>query len=519
MTPKKKFYITTPIYYVNARPHIGHVYTTTLADIIARYHRQRGADVFFLTGTDEHGKKVADAAHDRGLTPQQFVDQIAGEFESTFERFQFTHNDFIRTTQPRHESRVQQYVKQLIDRDDIYLGEYEGWYDQGQEEYITETNARDQNYKSAVSGQPLAKVQENNYFFRLSKYQDQLAEYIQENPKFIQPEARRNEVLARINAGLNDVAISRTTEAWGVPMPTDESHSIYVWIDALFNYVTTIDADDCNHYWPADVHLIGKEILWFHAVIWPAILLALDRPIYKQLYAHSFWIHEGQKMSKTLGNFIDLSKLDDYVNEFGLDALRYYLATQGPIGTSDADFAHEKFASVYNADLANTIGNCTNRVCNMTNRYFGGILPEHGAHVKESETYNQTAKKCVAQYVDAMSQFQLDAAAASALQLVRAIDGYIDKTQPFKLAKQAENMPMVGTILYNCAEALRIASLLLWPFLPIKIEQLWKQLGCQEYVDAVENQGLGDFENWTQWGQLQPGTPILQADPLFPRKK
>ena len=368
----EKFYITTPIYYVNARPHIGHVYTTTLADIIARYHRLKGDDVFFLTGTDEHGKKVADSAKEQGVSPQAFVDEIAGEFKQTFERMGFTHNDFIRTTEPRHEKLVQAYVQQLIDSGDVYLGEYEGWYDEGQEEYVTETNAKASDYKSPVSGRPLVRVKEKNYFFRLSKYEDAVRQHIEEHPEFIQPDARRNEVLGRIRDGLNDVAISRSTEPWGVPMPGDPDHSIYVWIDALFNYVTAINDDDRRHYWPCDVHLIGKEILWFHAVIWPAMLIALGRPLYHRLYAHSFWISEGQKMSKTLGNFIDLEKLDQYIDEFGLDALRYYLATQGPMGASDADFAHAKFVEVYNADLANTFGNSCSRVANMIGKYFSG---------------------------------------------------------------------------------------------------------------------------------------------------
>ncbi|MEM6749501.1 MAG: class I tRNA ligase family protein, partial [Planctomycetota bacterium] len=261
----KPFYITTPIYYVNARPHIGHVYTTTIADVVARYRRLSGEAVFFLTGTDEHGKKVADAARDRGVSPQEYVDQIAGEFQAAFAEMGLTNDDFIRTTQPRHQQRAAAAIQQLVDQGDVYLGEYEGWYDQGQEEYVTETNARDADYKSVISGKPLVKVKEASYFFKLSRFQDELLAHIDANPGFIQPEARRNEVVSRVKAGLNDIAISRSTEPWGIPMPGDPSHSVYVWIDALLNYATAPEANERPQLWPADVHLVGKEILWFHA--------------------------------------------------------------------------------------------------------------------------------------------------------------------------------------------------------------------------------------------------------------
>lgn len=513
----QKFYITTPIYYVNARPHIGHLYTTTMADIIARYWRLCGRDVFFLTGTDEHGKKVADSARGQNMSPQEFVDQIAGEFQQTFAAMQFTNQDFIRTTQPRHETRVQAYVQQLKDSGDVYLGEYEGWYDEGQEEYVTETNAKANDYKSSVSGVPLVKVKEKNYFFALSKYQDRLIEYIEAHPAFIQPDARRNEVLSRLRDGIRDVAVSRTTEPWGVSMPGDESHSIYVWIDALFNYVTATDTDDRRYYWPADVHLIGKEILWFHAVIWPAMLMSLGKPLYHQLYAHSFWISEGQKMSKSLGNFVDLEKIDHYVGTFGLDAVRYFMATQGPMHSDDADFSESRFIDVYNSELANTLGNCLNRILNMCGRYFGGRLPEHGPHVSASEAYAHSAELCVRSVMESFDSLHLDRAVAGALELVRTIDVYIEQTQPFKLAKEEANLPQVGTILYNCAEAMRIVSLCLWPVLPGKCEQIWERLGCSEYGRQVAACGRGAFAQWVAWGQIEPGTRITQGDALFPR--
>ncbi len=518
MSNATKFYVTTPIYYVNDRPHIGHVYTTTVADVVARYHRLRGDDVFFLTGVDEHAAKVADAAAERGLSPQQWADQNAAVFEQTFARLQISNDDFIRTSQDRHKQRVTRYLKQLLDSGDVYTGDYEGWYDAGQEEYVPENKAKEYDYKSPISGNPLVRKKEQNYFFRLSKYEQAVRDHIEKNPGFVQPEARRNEVLGRIREGLNDVAISRTgTGGWGIAMPNDAAQTIYVWIDALFNYLTTIDTDDRTGYWPADVHLIGKEILWFHAVIWPAMLMSMGKPLYHKLYAHSFWISEGQKMSKSLGNFIDLEKIDSYVSEFGLDALRYYLATQGPLGATDSNFAHAKFIDVYNSDLANTVGNCLNRICNMTNRYFDGKLPEHGPHVQVSDEYLDTAQKCVASFTKSMQDLQLADAAAAALDLVCAIDAYIEQTQPFKLAKDDSKRGEVGTILYNCAEAMRIASLALWPIIPGKVEELWRRIGCSHYAEALANNGTGKLDEWCRWGQLQPGTPILQGEPLFPR--
>ena len=527
--PEKTYYISTPIYYVNDRPHIGHVYSTTVADIFARYHRMRGHDTFFLTGTDEHALKVVDAAAQRGLSPQQWADRNAEEFEQTFRRLALTHDDFIRTSQPRHVERVQRYVSQLIDSGDVYLGEYEGWYDAGQEEYIPESKAREYDHKSPFNGQPLVRKKEHNYFFRLSAYADQLVKILGEGELCnVQPEARKNEVIARIREGLNDVPISRFAgddkNDWGIRVPGDEKHTIYVWIDALFNYLSTVDTDERRKYWPANVHIIAKDILWFHAVIWPAVLLAMARQpgnewikLPRLVYAHSFWIAEGQKMSKSLGNFIDLEKIDHYVQTFGLDALRYYLASNGPMGTTDSDFAEARFIETYNTDLANTLGNCVSRVTNMTGRYFDGKLPEHGPHVPASEGYSDVAQRCIGAYQDAMARHQLDRACRAAMELVAEVDAYIEKTQPFKLAKDPANLPQVGTILYNCAEALRIASLMLWPIIPVKVEAFWSRIGAGGYTAALGDHGRGEFDAWAQWGQLKPGTPIEKGDALYPR--
>jgi len=507
-------YVTTPIYYVNDQPHIGHVYTTTLADILARYHRMCGADVFFLTGTDEHAAKVSDKAAENNVTPQQWADRNAEAFQQTFAKLNMSNDDFIRTSQDRHKDRVVEYITQLLDTGDVYEGQYEGWYDAGQEEYIPENKAKDYDYKSPVSGRPLVRKAETNYFFRLSRYQQPLLDHMQAHPEFVQPDARRNEVLGRLREGLNDVPMSRTgSGGWGIPMPGATDQSIYVWIDALFNYLTTVDTDDRRRYWPADVHLIAKDILWFHAVIWPAMLMALDRPLPQQVYSHSYWIREGRKMSKSEGNFVDLKEIDRYIDEFSLDALRWFLATQGPLGSTDSDFAHDKFVDVYNSDLANTLGNCCNRVTNMIVRYFDGELPNLTTGRDDKETH---AVRAVAEgmfdKVDAYYRNVAVAAAnAAALDVVRAIDTYIEQTQPFKLAKDDTQRDKLGDILYHCAEALRIASLGLYPTLPHKVTELWRRLGI-EYDTAH-----GDLAKWHKWGGLKPATTITKDDPLFPR--
>lgn len=513
----EQFYVTTPIYYVNDRPHIGHVYTTTLADVLARFARLRGKDVFFLTGTDEHAAKVSDKAAEHDHTPQEWADFNAGIFQETFARLGMSNDDFIRTSQDRHKSRVVDYINELLNTGDVYEGEYSGWYDAGQEEYLPENKAKEYDYKSPFNGKPLVKKSEKNYFFRLSKYQDQLLALLDDQPDFVQPESRRNEVRARISEGLNDVPVSRSgTGGWGIAMPNDDSQTIYVWIDALFNYLSTVDsAEDTRRFWPADVHLIAKDILWFHAVIWPAMLLALDRPLPRQVYAHSFWISEGQKMSKTLGNFIDLEKIDQYVADFSLDALRWYLCTQGPLGSTDSDFAHGKFVDVYNSELANTLGNCASRVTNMIARYFDGSLPAPapGREDTEGRRVKTIASEMAAKIENLYAKISVGGANQAALDVVRAIDGYIEQTQPFKLAKDESQRDRLATILYYCAEALRIASIGLYPVMPTKMTQLWAALGVSYDAEGSD----ADFAAWTTWGGLKPGSTVTKGDALFPR--
>ena len=519
-------YITTPIYYVNDRPHIGHIYTTTVCDVYARSMRFAGKDVFFLTGTDEHGQKVEKSAAAKGVTPKQLADENAAEFQRVLSTFQLTNDDFIRTTQPHHERQVQEFVKRLMDSGDVYLGEFEGWYDEGQEEYYADTKAKELNYISPVSKRPLTRAKEHNYYFRLSAYQKALEECFAKNPGVVRPEARRNEVLGRLREGVQDIPISRTNFTWGIPMPagSEPGHIIYVWVDALFNYITALGLGelatsslqrDRAKYWPAAYHVIGKEILWFHAVIWPAMLMALKIPLPHCVYAHSFWISEGQKMSKSLGNFIDLEAIQRHVAQYGLDAWRYYLATQGPLGAQDANFAAAHFHKTYTDELCNTIGNCASRVTAMLGKYFDGVVPELNAEAKSRAVlpdfdWNSKTPRDVAEFGKFMERFELSEASKTALDLVRKVDLFVNSTEPFKVAKDPARREELATILYQSLEAIRIASLLLWPLIPNKIEELWRAMGLS--IDPND----GQLATLAKWGGLASGTKV-QKVALFPR--
>lgn len=518
---RKQYYVTTPIYYVNDRPHVGHCYTTMVADCLARFHRLDGRDVFFLTGTDEHAEKVVSSAAERGVTPLEWADRNAAEFQRAFAELGFTNDDFIRTSEPRHTEKVEGYIRRLMEVGAVELGDYEGWFDPSQEEYVTENVAREHDYKSPITGRELVKRREKNYFFNLPDYADALLAHVEAHPGFIQPEARRNEVVGRIRGGLQRVPISRAVKPddpdWGILMPGDPTHRVYVWIDALFNYLSTVDTPERTKYWPADCHLIAKDILWFHAVIWPCMLMALDRPLPGQVYAHSFWIREGRKMSKSLGNFIDMPTINAYRTAFGDDALRWYLLTQGPLGATDADFAHDRFVEVYNADLANGIGNAFSRVSNMIGKYFDGKCPDPGESIQEAHidgtvwSWDSEAARAVRENTEAIERVDLAAGLQSTIALGRAVDGYIHATEPFKRAKDPSKMGEVAAILYHCAEALRIAAVLLTPAMPGAMGELLRRLG-QEPVETADS-----IESLCRWGRLEPGTPIVKGDALFPR--
>ncbi len=517
---KQRRYVTTPIYYVNDRPHIGHVYTTTLCDVYARAMRAIGHDMFFLTGTDEHGVKVEQSAIEQGLTPQELADKNSAEFQSIMGMFELTNDEFIRTTDQMHMKQVQAFVSKLLEKGDVYLGTFEGWYDDGQEEYHTETSARDLDFTSPISGKPLVRATEKNYYFKLSAYQETLEKLFETYPDFVLPNSRKNEVLGRLREGLQDVPISRTNFSWGIPMPNDSEHVIYVWIDALFNYITALGLGDPSStqfaerskYWPASYHIIGKEILWFHSVIWPAVLIALDLPLPHCVYAHSFWISEGRKMSKSLGNFIDLETIEWYVNKYCMDAWRYYLVTQGPLGASDADFVAEKFHDIYNAHLVNTVGNCTSRVTAMIGKYFDGVVPSESQNgeriVFDGFNWPEKCKKAVDEWVSGMESFSLGTAFEAPMTLIRDIDLFINDTAPFKLANDETKQPQVAAILYQCIESLRIASVLLATLLPNKMNEFHQAIG----VDTNQ----GSFEDLLSWGGIQEGAIITKVA-LFPR--
>ncbi len=531
-------YITTPIYYVNDRPHIGHCYTTTVADAFARMARLRGqGPVFFLTGTDEHADKVVTNALAHNFTPIQWADRNAEQFKVAFAFMASSNDDFIRTTQERHTSRVRQYIASLIKSGDIYIGDYSGWYDPSQEEYLTETVAKDAGYVSPVTGQPLIKRTEKNYFFNLPKYEQRLLQHIEAHKEFIQPESRRNEVLGRLRDGLQPVPVSRAitddpATQFGIRIPGDDSHRIYVWIDALFNYLSTIDTPERHGFWPP-VHFLAKDILWFHAVVWPALLMALhdsDPKTYsfvklpRAVYAHSYWVREGRKMSKSLGNFVEIETLRAYADKYSLDAVRWYLLTQGPLGSTDADFSHAKFVEIYNANLANGLGNCASRVANMIGKYFNGKVPQHTGLPAEPQDF---ATGLTERYLAHADHLNLDAALSLGTTLISKVDQYINDTQPFKLAKTIEQDPAakerLGHILYVCAESIRIATVLLSPAIPHKASHLLKAWGLPD-LETGAGATCPPLTELARFGgphALKPGHQIIadgaKPEPLFAR--
>jgi methionyl-tRNA synthetase len=514
------YYVTTPIYYVNDAPHIGHSYTTIAADVLARYHRAAGRRVHFLTGTDEHGIKIYKAAKEKGLEPNELADQVVVHFQQLWRDLNISHDDFIRTSEPRHELRVQEIIRRLLAADEIYLGSYEGWYDEGQEEYVTESTARENEYRSAINGWPLVKYSEENWFFRLGKWVPRLIEHIEAHPGFIQPEARRNEVLSKLSAGTDDLCISRRKDKlpWGVEMPNDPDHVVYVWVDALSNYYTALGLPEIGDdqdgrladFWPADVHLIGKDILWFHAVYWPCILMALDIPLPKCVFAHGWWTSEGKKMSKSLGNFISRETIAEVCSEYSRDVYRYFLLRAVNFG-SDGDFSHDALRTRYNSDLANGVGNLLSRTVNMIGRYFDSAVPPVGEEVPEAEAVKGAAEKVNAEADEVMAGCRFQQHLENILALVAATDRFIEQTEPFRLAKDESQRERLKTILYTCAEAVRVVLVYLAAFMPEKAAEGLAMLGVGEEDRPLSEAGRFD--------QLEPGTKVTKGEPLFPRKQ
>ncbi len=568
------YYVTTPIYYVNDRPHIGHCYTTLVADVAARAQRLIGRPVFFLTGTDEHAEKVVTSAREHDMSPMQWATLNAERFKEAFAFMNFSNDDFVRTTEDRHTTRAAAYIQRLIDSGDIELGDYVGWFDPSQEEYVTETAAKEHDYKSPVTGKPLEKRTEQNYFFRLDKHEAWLKDQIESGAVRVLPDARKNEVLGRIKGGLQKVPVSRKIKEgdadWGIAMPGDPDHRIYVWIEALCNYLTTMDTDERRRFWPPldeaggagspplreeggppqIVHLMAKDILWFHAVIWPAMLRALGERPPSVVYAHAYWISEGTKMSKSLGNFIEIDQLRAYADKYSLDAVRWFLMTQGPLGATDADFAHHRFIEVYNANLANGIGNATSRVGNMIAKYFEGEVPnwadfsadDHPKLGDANDTFDlsesirgESLQEIVRAYVREVQPEvdSLDLASFSerGVGIVRAVDGYITRLRPFEYAKMLKIVEghdlrwvnlCLGTMMYEAGEALRIASLLFAPIMPEKMAEVWRNWSCDHLNDPSDaNSGfVAPLSKLAEWGgdySLKPGQKITKGEALFMR--
>ena len=503
-----RFYITTPIYYPNGEPHLGHVYTTLCADVIARYHRLAGDATMFLTGTDEHGVKMVKTAAEKGIDPRTLADKNTLVFKTLWQDLGVTNDDFINTSSERHKTGATAFVQLLLDKGDIYLGAYEGWYDEGQEEFVTETTAKDQEFKSAVSGRPLVRYSEPTYFFKLKKYADQVLKAIEDGTVSVRPEARKNEVVSKLKQGVEDLSISRGSIKWGIPLPNDPEHVLYVWIDALSNYVTALgypDGEKYKQFWPADVHLIGKDILWFHAVYWPALLIAAGLPLPRTLLAHGLFTVEGRKMSKSLNNFIDLQHLRHVMDTYSLDGLRFYLLRAAPFG-NDLNWKEAELHTAY-AELGNVVGNLLNRTLNMTAKYRNGVVPAATAAVADADLTAATSAFAT-QLAEAYAGLELQRAAMLPIELARAANTFIDQTRPFTLAKDPANAAELDTVLNRCVQAVYRALVGLLPVCPTKARAGLTQLN-------VDPTGKTLAELLTQ--ELPAGHRLGTAAVLFPR--
>ncbi len=504
----KKYYITTPIYYPSAKLHIGHTYCTTIADTIARFHRLAGDDVLFLTGSDEHGQKIERAAEAKGVTPIAYVDEIVALFQNLWKKLNISNDDFIRTTEERHEKVVQELFQKAYEKGDIYKSAYEGWYCTPCESFWPE-NKLDERHVCPDCGRPLERLKEESYFFKMSNYADRWLQFIEENPDFIQPESRRNEMIAFVKSGLEDLCVSRTSFSWGIKVPFDPKHVVYVWFDALVNYLTAAgygqDEEKFKKFWPADTHLVGKEIVRFHAIIWPIMLMSLDLPLPKKVFGHGWLVVNGDKMSKSKGNVVDPIPL---IDTYGADPLRYYLLREISLG-QDGNFSLESFITRINADLANDLGNLLHRTLSMVEKYHGGIVKGNSCPADVDTELSDMAAAAAFRYEEHMNNWKINDALKEVWAFISRANKYIDETAPWLLAKDEASAARLESVMYNLAEALRIIAILAAPVIPSSVENMWKQLGLGEFN--------GTLEQAKTWGLYPAGTAVAKGEPIFPR--
>ena len=507
---KEKYYLTTAIAYASGKPHIGNTYEIIMADAIARYKRMKGFDVFFQTGTDEHGQKIEEKAKKANMEPQQYVDKIAQEIRNVFDLMNVSYDKFIRTTDKDHELQVQKIFEKLYKQGDIYKSEYEGWYCTECEAFFTDNQLVDG--KCPDCGREVHREKEESYFFRMSKYANQLMEYIESHQQFIQPESRKNEMINNfLKPGLQDLCVSRTSFKWGIPVTFDPKHVVYVWIDALSNYITGIGYDcdgnsseQFNKYWPADLHLIGKDIIRFHTIYWPIMLLALGLPLPKQVFGHPWMLFGEDKMSKSRGNVI---YADDLVHFFGVDAVRYFVLSEMPFA-QDGSITWQLVMERINSELANVYGNLVNRTIAMTNKYFNGQLTEPDCYEELDQQLIDTCKQTVTKYYEKMDQLRVADAIDAVFDLLRRSNKYIDETSPWTLAKQPENKARLNTVLYNLLESIRVASVLLTPFMPETSKEVFRQINTEKT----------DFASIETWGNYEKNNKVVEnTNVLFAR--